>query len=554
MVVVKNLVFVFCLLLSCCLKGQSNYLFRLSADEEIEKLLDKQPSDQKIDSLAIWQRMAGYKNQLCRAGYLQSSGRLTFSDSTATLHVDAGPRIVFKALQIMLTDSLYITEPELVLNDGVFQNPEGLANFQEQLAAYLEENGYPFAQSELKELKLQEDTLEAVLHVDPGPYITIDSLVIKGYTKFSPNVLRYFLNFKKGMPYRESYIKELPELIGQVEYLGFTAAPALAFTEEKSTLFLYMKEEKSNQVDGVIGLNTTPEGETTLNGEFQLRLLNVFKTGEEIKLRWRSPDESVQSLNAGLVLPFVFKTPFWLAGSFNIFRQDSSFVNTDAEGLVKYYLGGGSLVSGGIGYKASNTLQNTLSGFGNFTTTQYKLGLELFKTDRVLIPRRGYQINAFGFTASRDNRETVSTQYGWQLLLSKYSLFAKRHVFLTRLNSESLFGEGLFTNELYRIGGLKSLRGFNEQQIFTSSYAIATLEYRYMLNSFDYITAFSDVAFAENTANNLYSSNVYMGIGAGLSFRTNAGIFSLFYALGRDRQNGFDFRTSKIHFGYISRF
>ena len=50
-------------------------------------------------------------------------------------------------------------------------------------------------------------------------------------------------------------------------------------------------------------------------------------------------------------------------------------------------------------------------------------------------------------------------------------------------------GETMFQNELFRIGGLKTLRGFDEESIFASVYSIFTLEYRFILeqNSYYYM-------------------------------------------------------------------
>jgi len=44
------------------------------------------------------------------------------------------------------------------------------------------------------------------------------------------------------------------------------------------------------------------------------------------------------------------------------------------------------------------------------------------------------------------------------------------------------------------------------------------------------------------------------GFGAGMTFETRAGIFGISYALGRQLNNPIDFRTGKIHFGYVSLF
>lgn len=543
------------LLQACVLSAQNTYHLHLSLSQAQQDSLEYKAPAQALDSTAVIREAQLLKEKLWASGYLNASGSLHYYTDSAFLNVSPGRAFNYSTIRMGSADSLL--DAPLFSNIAPkqsFKRAEDLIAHQQLYLDILQENGYPFAQTRLGKWQLNQDTLVANLQLDPGPYITLDSLIVKGYTKFSKHVLRYTLNFKKGMPYSETYVKTLSKNIGNVEYLQFTASPALAFSEDKTTLYLYIEEVKSNQVDGIIGLNTNEDGSTSFNGEFKLRLLNILKSGEEIKLQWRRPDESVQSLNAALAFPFVFNTPFWLAGELNIFRQDSSFVNTDAEGLLKYYLGGGGLLSGGLGYRVSNTLGNENSGFANFTTTQYKLGLEWYRTDRVLIPRKGYQLSTFGFTANRKTSAQNSAQYGWEIDVVRYFLVGSKHVALAHLNSSSLFGENLFTNELYRIGGLRTLRGFNEQQIYASSYAIGTLEYRYMIGNYDYLALFSDVAFAENTANAQYSSNVYTGLGAGFSFNTGAGIFSLFYAIGRDLENTFDFRTSKVHFGYISRF
>jgi outer membrane protein assembly factor BamA len=533
--------------------GQKQYKLELNASKEIKTFLNVE-TEATYDSLSLVKLSKSIQGEMWKAGYLKSEGSLFFNGDIAQLNIKEGSKISSQLLSIQSVDSNALSFFDLSRFPTFFNSYEELGQYQQRLLYQMENNGYPFAQVSIVDLQLSDDTLMAKMFVDEGPHITLDSLVIKGYDKFSRHVLRYFLNFKKGMLYREKYIARLPELINQVEYLKFNAPPAIAFSEGGSTLYLYVDEVKRNQVDGIVGLNTTPEGETTLNGDFQLRLLNIFKRGEEIQLRWRRPDESVQSLNANLSFPFILGTPLWFSTGLQIFRQDSSFVNTSADGNLKYYLGDGMLLTGGVGYTASNTLQSQQAGFGRFNTVQYRIGLELLKTNRVLIPTKGYLLRAYGFSANRNASDVITTQYGWSVNSAYYLNIKTRNVLLFELNAESLFGENLFTNELYRIGGLNTLRGFNEQQLFTSSYAISTLEYRYMLGNYDYLSVFGDVAFAENTAQNSYQSNVYTGLGAGFSFQTNAGIFSLFYAVGRDLDNPFDFRVSKVHFGYVSQF
>ncbi|MEM9024212.1 MAG: BamA/TamA family outer membrane protein, partial [Bacteroidota bacterium] len=112
--------------------------------------------------------------------------------------------------------------------------------------------------------------------------------------------------------------------------------------------------------------------------------------------------------------------------------------------------------------------------------------------------------------------------------------------------------ESLFRNELYRIGGLKTLRGFDEESIFASIYSIATVEVRYLLEQNSYAYLFWDGAYVENNSQGSAFTDRPFGFGVGVSFETKAGIFSFSYALGKQRGNPILLRAAKLHFGFVT--
>ncbi len=508
------------------------------------------------DSVDLQNRITSIKTLLFSKGYLLSEATLLKKDSTFTLSINPGPQTFSGKINLITPKNFALPLSE---NLKSVNGPLDSVNFKETVNRYLyylENHGYPFATLTATEYDLVNDSLSVTLKIAPGPLVTIDSLVIKGFNRFSKNVLKYDLKYKKGMLYQEKYLKDILTYTDQIEYLKMSRPPAVAFTKSKTVLYLYVEEVKSNQIDGVIGLNTEENGQVIFNGDINLRLLHLFKKGEDISIRWRRPDESVQAFNLDFEIPYLIKTPIWLQANLGIFRQDSTFVNSDAQGLLKYLLESGSFVSGGVSYRSSNVLLNSesLTSFKSFNTTTYKLGLELRKTNRVIVPTKGFRLIGYGLTGKRKSQNANQDQYGWQVFADQWISLFPRHILKLGLKSEALFGGQLFTNELYRIGGLKTMRGFNEQSIYASRYGIGTIEYRYMIGTYDYLTLFSDLAYVENNAGEQFSSTFFTGIGAGINFQTRAGIFSLFYAFGKDDQNPFDLRTSKIHFGYTNRF
>lgn len=115
-----------------------------------------------------------------------------------------------------------------------------------------------------------------------------------------------------------------------------------------------------------------------------------------------------------------------------------------------------------------------------------------------------------------------------------------------------MLNENLFQNEMFRIGGIHSLRGFDELSISASTFGIATAEYRFLLDQNSNIYVFYDRAYYEQAEAETFFADRPYGFGAGIAFETRAGIFSVNYALGSQQNNPILFRSAKIHFGFVN--
>ena len=110
-------------------------------------------------------------------------------------------------------------------------------------------------------------------------------------------------------------------------------------------------------------------------------------------------------------------------------------------------------------------------------------------------------------------------------------------------------------NDLYRIGGLNSLRGFNEKFFYASTYGIGTLEYRFFMEENSYLLIFYDQGYVRYVLHDGVSQEDFpLGFGAGLTFSTKAGIFKFIYSLGKSKEQQIGLNYSKIHFGLSSGF
>jgi hemolysin activation/secretion protein len=135
-----------------------------------------------------------------------------------------------------------------------------------------------------------------------------------------------------------------------------------------------------------------------------------------------------------------------------------------------------------------------------------------------------------------------------------YIPLGKQAVLKTALHAGWFQSDSYFINELFRLGGYKLLRGFDEESIYTNRYGVLTLEYRLLLAQNSYFAVFTDAGrthFENNTVS--YWRN-YIGMGLGLALQTKTGIFNISYALGKESNSKLDLQKSKIHVGFTSLF
>ena len=160
------------------------------------------------------------------------------------------------------------------------------------------------------------------------------------------------------------------------------------------------------------------------------------------------------------------------------------------------------------------------------------------------------------FSFLYDTITTRSARYRGELKADWYIPLFQRATFRLALRSAGIFAaEPVYFNEQYRLGGNKLLRGFNEETLFATRYAVGTAELRLLTGVNSYLGAFFDMAYIQNFTQRVRLHQRPSGAGFSLNIETQAGIFGITAAVGQlDTGQGFDFRAAKFHLGYVSLF
>ena len=527
---------------------------------------------------------AGLKNELININRQLSS--LSFlTNSADSIIVDSSNFVAYFHLgkQYKWTSLRTQTIDEGVLSKIGFRdklynnkpfNQKQLHNFYEKVIAFYENNGYPFASIRLDSVVVEHNTLSGLVHIEKNNLYKIDSVIIKGTATVSDQYIKNYIRIKENDLYNESAVRKMSTRIKELPFVAEVQPPKIYFNEKNAKIVMLLKKKNASRFNGILGIVPDENGKVRLNGDVKLNLMNSFRKGEEIGFNWRAIQNNAQDLKLNLVYPFLLNSPFGLDYSFNLYKKDSTYIDIFNKIGVRYILKGNNYFSLFYHNKTSNLLTQTgfssltvLPSFADISTQLYGIGVYNANLDYRLNPRKGYEIDIKGSLGNKKIRKNAqineqlydglnlnSTLYTFNSDLALYIPLKKRSVIKLGVQTGYTFNENLFDNELLRIGGLKTLRGVDEEAIFASFYSIQTLEYRFLLEQNSFLYLFTDAAYYEKKTKDNFLSDRPYSFGLGISFETNAGIFSVSYAIGKQFDNPVQFRSAKIHFGFISFF
>jgi hypothetical protein len=515
---------------------------------------------------------------LINEGYISASVDSIKNDSTNYFaYISAGKKYKWVTLKYNQKDHGIVSK--LGYNERFFTNRPfkfiELSKFMEKIVTYYENNGYPFAYAKLDSLQIDDSKIKAKLIIERNVFIKLDSLVTEGTGKVSQKFLLRYLGIKQGMPYNSAVFSSVSKKTKQLPFVTEKKPPILQLTDKKNKLFLFLEKKNASQFDGIIGILPNDKGKTVFTGDLKIKVVNaVFKSGETIDINWRRLQTQTQDLKAAVIYPYIAGLPVGVDYNLKIYKKDSAFLDVNNALGLNYYFSGLNHIK--VFYKQRNANLISTSGLTNITvlpdyadvtTKAYGLGFFIEKLDYRFNPRKGISVNIQGSVGTRQIKKNPkindvaystialkTSQYQTEGMIVGYLNVFKNHVIKLSSQFGSVFGNTIYKNELFRIGGLRTLRGFDEESIYASTFVIPTIEYRFLFEKNSNLFLFGEGAWYENKNVSGYVNDMPISVGAGINFETKAGIFNLSYAIGKQFSNGFDLRIGKIHAGLTALF
>ncbi|GHA65392.1 hypothetical protein GCM10007389_17770 [Pontibacter akesuensis] len=453
--------------------------------------------------------------------------------------------------------------------------PAEYVKLQQRILNYAERSGYPFASVWLDSVSITGNKVEATLMVDKAFVVTYDTLEIVGNSKTQPKFLMRYLQLLPGQLYNQDQVDASQRMLTALPYIKVTRPAQVRFARDKAKVYYFLEDRQANQIDGVVGFLPDPNRQDKLliTGEANLNIRNIAGSGKQLGLQWRRVSAGSVILNGEYLHPNLFGSPFEAGVKFNLLKQDTTFITVQPRLQLGYYTLKYGKFSVFTEWRNSRILAEANPqrlqqlDLADAQTTTYGLNYLWNNLDDFYFPRRGRLVemqfaagtkkllrNADLEKSFYDTLDLKTSQLSVGLRLENFMRLGKSSALLTRLRGEALLSDRIFLNDMYRLGGLSSLRGFDDFFFYASSYGVGTLEYRLFTAADSYVLLFYDQGYYRSKLEAVRQTDYPFGVGAGISFSTGAGIFQLVYSLGKSEQQPLSFKYSKIHFGITSKF
>ena len=442
---------------------------------------------------------------------------------------------------------------------NIYKLENGLVKFEEideilsEISKKLSRKGFPFATLAFKNHDLiTSSTLESDLLIDYGDKRFLNKVVVKGYEDFPKNFKKNIFKLKKDKLLDLEQALDKSKLINRTKFARNSRDPEILFTKDSTSLFLYLEKIRKNSFDGFISFDTDENsGKINIQGYAKISLNNTFNAGENINFDFNAHKNRDRSLKSNINIPYFLGSAFNVNYTLNLIQKDSTYTSNENIIDIDVNLNKTKL---GLGF------QKNKSDSGIETENIKSFDSKLFNVySEYLIIDEGDKFNPEFFKLSlryglgkKEQLNNITSISKYKLEISKKFNISKRFKFQPLIIKEKINSKNLVNNELLRFGGGNSIRGFDDNSIFSDSYTLLKTNLNYYLNDTIYIYTIFDIAnYSDNILN--IEKDIYSG-GFGFSTLTENGLISVNYSKGNNWGNSFNLKNAKINVIFLTFF
>lgn len=445
---------------------------------------------------------------------------------------------------------------------------EEVETYLNQKIIEAEKQGFALSKIKLENIHRKNLIILASLNFKSEKKRQVNSIILnytnnKDKTNFPKGHLKQLNKKYLHKTFNQEIIKEVYNEINSYEFTNQTKYPEILFTNDSTKIFIYLEKRKANTFDGYIGFSNDNDDKVTINGYLDISLLNTLHAGEQFSLYWKNDGNQQTTFNTKLEIPYIFKSSLGLKAQLNIFKQDSTFQNTKTAIDLGYYISYHSKLY--LGYQSTessdiqNTNSKTISDFKNsYITSSYEFKKINYTNN--LMPQKANLNFAIGFGKRDTNNDPNTAEPSQQFYINlnaSYNFKLNEKNFIN-INSQNFYlkSKNYISNELFRFGGMNSIRGFLENSLQSNFNSLILTEYRYKFSKNIYANTIADYGLYQDltTATEPKKIKNLIGLGIGTTIQTTSGLLKITLTNGGSNTSELQLYNTIVNLCYNVKF
>lgn len=565
----KQLIYITLSLLGLNSYAQTFYL-KINGTNQIEnKIIDSLQYTPKHSNLkSLLDEVDQTSQTLLKKGYLDVKALETkkLNDSTYTTTLNLKSKTKYIHIYIGMNNSFFKSTG--TKKDTIILPYNQIENYLNQKIIEAEKDGYALSKIKLENIERKNSIIYADLNFKSEKKRTINSIIINYNNDKNKNFLpkghiRQLNKKYIKKTFNQEIINELHQDIDNFEFLTQTKYPEILFTRDSTKIYIYPEKKRANTFDGYIGFSNDENEKLNFNGYLDITLQNTLRAGEQFNLYWKSDGEQQTTFNTKIEIPYIFQSPLGIKAQLNIFKQDSTFQNTKTSIDLGYYIKYNSKIYLGYQSTESSDIQNVnnslISDFKNSyitSTFDYKRN----DNQNSLFFKKAIVNLVLGYGKRNTNNNPLTANSSQQLftnfnILYNFEINEKNYI---NINSQNFYlnSKNYISNELFRFGGINSIRGFSENSLQANFMSSILTEYRYIVSKNLYIHSIIDYGLYQDVTSNILSKKIkkLTGIGFGIATQTANGLLRITLTNGTTNNDDIQLYNSIINLCYNVKF
>ncbi len=402
-------------------------------------------------------------------------------------------------------------------------------------------------------------SVSAIINITDGEVALLSDVTWIGLSKTGSPWLERAAGIQPGMVLNEANINRTLSRLYQTKLFEGIAAPEIYLNGETWGLIYSVSERPLTFFDLLVGYVPDLTGKAVIAGTGSLHVRNAGFDGTDLKMNFDRQSPRVGRFLVSVDQNLLFGLPFGISSSFSLVRQDTLWQNRSASLGVWWDVHDNVRVHTALNREVS-AAASTSQGSADLWGTYGEIGIVYDSRNDFDLTSGGLLVNLVAESGRQIVDPHASERFNQNRKRLRGSVdvhlsLTPRNVLIPGFTAGTILSDKApYVNDLWRIGGTKSLRGYREDQFYATSYLWGNVEYRFLLDPYSYLFTFGSTGRLWLPANDLQRDiTVQKNVGSfgfGLAYQTNLGLLKFTYAKSPEDP----FSNAKVHIGITSGF